>query len=56
MVPKTENTKEKGLKTKKQYSSEKNRNTTTTTTVLWPFVPDYPGEPVPEEKLSHPPS
>ena len=30
--------------------------TTTTTTVLWPFVRDYPGEPVPEETLTHPPS
>jgi len=30
--------------------------TTTTTTVLWPFVHDYPGEPVPEETLTHPPS
>jgi len=29
---------------------------TTTTTVLWPFVRDYPGEPVPEETLIHPPS
>jgi len=29
---------------------------TTTTTVLWPFVRDYPGEPVPEETLTHPPS
>jgi len=28
----------------------------TTTTVLWPFVWDYPGEPVPEETLTHPPS
>jgi len=25
-------------------------------TVLWPFVRDYPGEPVPEETLTHPPS
>jgi len=24
-------------------------HTTTTTTILWPFVRDYPGEPVPEE-------
>ena len=31
-------------------------HTTTTTTVLWPFVQDYPGEPVPEEALTHPPS
>ena len=30
--------------------------TTTTTTVLRPFVRDYPGEPVPEEALTHPPS
>jgi len=30
--------------------------TTTTTIVLWPFVQDYPGEPVPEETLTHPPS
>jgi len=30
--------------------------TTTTTTVLWPFVRDYPGEPVPEETFTHPPS
>jgi len=29
---------------------------TTTTTVLRPFVRDYPGEPVPEETLTHPPS
>jgi len=28
----------------------------TTTTVLQPFVRDYPGEPVPEETLTHPPS
>jgi len=29
--------------------------TTTTTTVLQPFVWDYPGEPVPEETLTHHP-
>jgi len=29
---------------------------TTTTTVLRPFVRDYPGEPVPEETLTDPPS
>jgi len=28
----------------------------TTTIVLQPFVQDYPGEPVPEETLTHPPS
>jgi len=27
-----------------------------TTTILRPFVQDYPGEPVPEETLTHPPS
>jgi len=27
---------------------------TTTTTVLWPFVRDYLGEPVPEETFTHP--
>jgi len=33
-------------------------HTTTTTTILLlrPFVRDYPGEPVPEETLTHPPS
>jgi len=31
-------------------------HTTTTTTVLRTFVWDYPGEPVPEETLTHPPS
>jgi len=29
---------------------------TTTTTVLRPFVRDYPGESVPEETLTNPPS
>jgi len=32
------------------------KTTTTATTVLRPFVWDYPGEPVPEETLTHPPS
>jgi len=32
------------------------RESTTTTTVLRPFVRDYPGEPVPEETFTHPPS
>ena len=27
-----------------------------TTTILWPSVRDYPGEPVPEETLTHSPS
>jgi len=31
-------------------------STTTTTTILRLFVWDYPGEPVPEETLTHPPS
>jgi len=30
--------------------------TTTTTTILRLFVRDYPGEPVPEETFTHPPS
>jgi len=30
--------------------------TTTTTIVLRPSVWDYPGEPVPEETFTHPPS
>ena len=30
-------------------------NNHTTTTVLWPFVRDYPGEPVPEETPTHDP-
>jgi len=30
--------------------------TTTTTTILQPFAQDYPGEPVPEETFTHPPS
>ena len=30
--------------------------TTTTTTVLWPFVRDYPGELIPEETFTRPPS
>jgi len=29
---------------------------TTATIVLWPFVWDYPGEPIPEETFTHPPS
>jgi len=31
-------------------------NNNTTTTILRPFVRDYPGEPVPEETLTHPSS
>jgi len=33
-----------------------NTVTTTTKTILRPFVWDNPGEPVPEETLTHPPS
>jgi len=32
------------------------RRRTTTTTILQPIVRDYPGEPVPEDTLTHPPS
>jgi len=38
------------LQIRQSYSSD----ATTTTTVLRPFVRDYPGEPVPEETLTHP--
>jgi len=34
-------------------SSELCPYTTTTTTILWPFVWDYPHEPVPEETFTH---
>ena len=34
----------------------RSRTQHTTTIVLRPFVRDYPGEPVPEETLTHPPS
>jgi len=37
------------------YSDNTITTTTTTTTVSRPFVRDYPGEPVPEETLTHPP-
>ena len=45
----------------KQFQKSKSQNlkvttTTTTTTILRPFVRDYLGEPVSEEKLTHPPS
>jgi len=42
----------KGIKLQVRLDSIKD----TTTTVLRPFVRDYPGEPVPEETLTHPPS
>jgi len=32
---------------------ELDQTTTTTTTVLWPFICDYLGEPVPEETFTH---
>jgi len=31
---------------------DRDSTTTTTTTILWPFVRDYPGEPVPEETFT----
>jgi len=37
------------------HHESKYTTTTTTTTVLRPFVRNYPGEPVPEETLTHPP-
>jgi len=40
----------------KRYTNRHFTLLTTTTTVLRPFVRDYPGEPVPEETLNHPPS
>ena len=40
-------------KATQKYHSQ---TTTTTATVLRPFVRDYPGEPVPEETFTHPPS
>jgi len=36
--------------------AKEDTHTQHTTTVLWPFVRDYPGELVPEETLTHPPS
>ena len=51
---------EYAVKTALTYCSYNNhssaKTTTTTTTVLRPFVRDYPGEPVQEEKFTHPPS
>ena len=38
------------------HSTTTTTTTTTTATVLRPFVRDYPGEPVPEETFTHPPS
>jgi len=38
------------------FIHNRTQDNTTTTTVLRPFVRDYPGEPVPEETLTHPPS
>jgi len=38
----------------KRQTDIQTRTTTTTTTVLRRFVRDYPGEPVPEETLTHP--
>jgi len=50
-------TKPNTTKARIHQSKQKNYNTTTTTTtILRPFVRDYPGEPVPKETLTHPPS
>jgi len=38
------------------HHQERKNYTHTTTTVLRSFVRDYPGEPVPEKTLTHPPS
>jgi len=40
----------------RQGKKRKKKERRTTTTILRPFVRDYPGEPVPEETLTHPPS
>jgi len=40
--------------TKLELVSQYEHNTTTTD--LWPFVREYPGELLPEETLTHPPS
>jgi len=37
------------------FFSTTTTTTTTTMTVLWPFVRDYPGKPVPEETPTHHP-
>jgi len=38
------------------YAAVPQQHTHTITTVLWLFVLDYPGDPVPEETLTHPSS
>jgi len=43
----------RGQMLKEAMLDRKNKNNTT---VLRPFVRDYPGEPAPEETLTHPPS
>jgi len=44
-------------KERNKYRQQNNeQNNKTTITILWPFVRDYPGEPVPEETLTHPSS
>jgi len=44
------------LQHSKPHRPDVNCSQHTTTTVLRPFGRDYPGEPVPEETLTHPPS
>jgi len=46
----------KHIHTLKTYNTQQFKNIQHTTIVLWPFVWDYPDEPVPEETLTHPPS
>jgi len=50
--------KKQNLRQQNTFTNQKTCTTTQTTTtiVLRPFVWDYPGEPVPEETCTHPPS
>jgi len=36
-----------------QHATATTATDASTTTILWPFVRDYPGEPVPEERFTH---
>jgi len=47
---------ERPVKPKKNIISNEYAYNNNSTTVLWSFIRDYPGEPVPEETLTHPPS
>jgi len=44
------------IRKKRMHAVEDFEVIITTTTVLWPFVLDYPGEPVAEETFTHSPS